>query len=63
LDWCDAAALLAFAAERTAIRTGVEGLAAVPAEARLGRLARFQPQMDVLRDAVADERLGRLRGR
>ena len=40
--------LLRFAAERTAVRSCVERLAAVPAEARLRRFARFQPRVDLL---------------
>src|SRR5665213_318082 len=40
--------LLFFAAERAAIGAGVQGLAAVPAEARrLRRFARLQPRLDV----------------
>ena len=44
--------LLRFAAERAAIRAGVQRLAAVPAEARLRRFARLQAGLDVLRDVV-----------
>jgi len=52
--------LLRFAAEGAAVGSGVQRLAAVPAEARLRRFARLQPEMDVLGDAVPDERLRRL---
>ena len=56
-------ALLALAAKRAAIRPRVEGLAAVPAEPRLRRFARLEAQVNVLRDAVADRWLRRIRQR
>src|SRR5580765_316110 len=40
--------LLALAAERAAVRARVEGLPAVPAEARLRRFARLEPGVDFL---------------
>src|ERR1019366_10448178 len=40
--------LLCFAAEGTAIRSGVQRLAALPAEARLGRFPRLEAGLDLL---------------
>src|SRR5207302_10100955 len=60
-------ALLALTAEGTAVAPRVERLAAVPAEARrLRRLARLEPQLDLLRivhgGLGADDRARRPRG-
>src|SRR5437660_10485765 len=55
--------LLCLAAERAAIRSRVKRLAAVPAEARLWRFARFEPRMDFLLGLVGRGREGRRRAR
>src|SRR6266850_1636499 len=48
VSWFHVRTSLRFAAEGAAIRSGVEGLAAVPAEARLRCFARLQARLDVV---------------